>query len=84
MDEQKKKAFVDHQSALIQLIEEKHDKKKQERVDFLEEGRKMRQKLAEEQQKLEVIKDQKIKEMEKLGLNDNVKKQLQHVKYQII
>ena len=30
----------------------------------------MRQKLQEEQQKLEVIKDHKLKEMDKMGLNE--------------
>ena len=46
------------------------EKKKLERLDYLEEGRKVRQKLADEILKLETIKGNKLKNMDTMGIKD--------------
>lgn len=44
--------------------------KKQERLDYLEEGRKVRQKLEEDRQKVEGIKHSKLQSLGKLGIDN--------------
>jgi len=56
IEEQKRKAFVDHSVQLKYQIGSNADTRKLERLDYLEEGRKLRQKQADELLKLETIK----------------------------
>lgn len=44
--------------------------KKQERLDYLEEGRKVRQKLEEDRLKVEGIKQSKLQSLGKLGIDN--------------
>ena len=44
--------------------------KKQERLDYLEEGRKVRQRLEEERLKVEGIKNAKLQSLGKLGIDN--------------
>lgn len=44
--------------------------KKQDRLDYLEEGRKVRQKLEEDRQKVEGIKQAKLHSLGKLGIDN--------------
>ena len=50
-------------------MDENTDKKKIVKLDYLEEGRKLRQKLADEILKIETIKTNKIGQMEGLNIN---------------
>jgi hypothetical protein len=44
--------------------------KKQERLDYLEEGRKVRQKIEDERLKVEGIKAQKLQGLREIGIAD--------------
>jgi len=44
--------------------------KKQERLDYLEEGRKVRQKIEEERLKVENIKKKKLQDLAAVGIAD--------------
>jgi len=44
--------------------------KKQERLDYLEEGRKVREKIENERQKVKDIQAAKIDELKTIGIND--------------
>ena len=46
------------------------DCKKQERLDYLEEGRKVRQKIEDERLKVEGIKAQKLQGLREIGIAD--------------
>lgn len=52
------------------------DKKKQERLDYLEEGRKMRQKIEEERRKIEAIKQRKLQELRDLEIPEKYQAEL--------
>lgn len=44
--------------------------RKQERLDYLEEGRKVRQRIEDERKKVEGIKMTKLKQLQTLGIED--------------
>ena len=50
-------------------MDENNDKRKIVKLDYLEEGRKLRQKLADEILKIETIKTNKVNQMDNLGIN---------------
>ena len=49
---------------------------KQERLDYLEEGRKVRQRIEEERRKVEAIKNKKLGELNNLSIPDKYKAEL--------
>jgi len=51
--------------------------KKQERLDYLEEGRKVREKIENERQKVKDIQAAKIDELKTIGINDKYLYELQ-------
>ena len=51
-------------------IQNNGDAKKQERLDYLEEGRKVRQRIEDERLKVEGIKAQKLGGLKDLGIAD--------------
>ena len=53
------------------------DLKKQDRLDYLEEGRKVREKIDNERQKLVDIQKAKIDELKNLGIEDKYLYELQ-------
>ena len=57
-------------------ITKNEEKKKQERMDYLEEGRKVRQKQEEERLKVENIKKEKLDGLSKLGIEEKYKADL--------
>lgn len=57
-------------------ITKNEEYKKQDRLDYLEEGRKVRQKLEEERLKVERIKQEKLKHLQELGIEDKYKHDL--------
>jgi len=64
-------------------MDENADKKKIDKLDYLEEGRKLRQKLADEILKLETIKTNKISSMEQLNISKKYQTDLLKTQVQI-
>jgi hypothetical protein len=60
VEDQKKHAYHKHSQSIREQIFNKSEMKKQARLDYLEEGRKMRLAQADEILKLETIKKQKL------------------------
>ena len=56
IEEEKKNVMKSHSTQLRSQIQNNEDKTKQEKLDYLEEGRKVRQKIDEERRKIEAIK----------------------------
>ncbi len=52
------------------------DTVKQQRLDYLEEGRKVRQKIEDERLKVERIKGEKLQNLQGLGIADKYKSDL--------
>lgn len=69
IEEHKRAAFVKHRMELVEQIKMNEEKQKQDKLDYLEEGRKIRQKLADEVLKLETIKTNKLGQLEKMGID---------------
>ena len=65
---------------MIHQIDHNAEEKKQEKLDYLEEGRKVRQKMADEILKLETIKDNKLNQMKTIGINDKYQTDLKSKK----
>lgn len=76
MAEQKRQQFINHSQALQMQIDENAEVRKQQKLDYLEEGRKVRQKLADEHLKLSTIKNNKINQMTSLGIDEKYKTDL--------
>ena len=55
VEEQKKQALMDHSKKVRGQISTNEDLKKQEKMDYLEEGRKVREKVEAERQKIRDI-----------------------------
>jgi hypothetical protein len=50
--------------------------KKQDRLDYLEEGKRVRNKLAEDRMKIESIKARKLEEIGQLGIEESTERNL--------
>ena len=60
VEEDRKQALVDHSKKIRTQITVNEDLKKQDRLDFLEEGRKVREKIDMERDKIKQIQAAKI------------------------
>lgn len=60
MEEDRKQALIDHSHKIRGQISTNEDIKKQDRLDFLEEGRKVREKIDNERDKIKDIQAAKI------------------------
>lgn len=69
LEHERQHAFKSHATAIRTQIGKNDDVKKQERLDYLEEGRKVRQKLEDDRQKVEGIKGQKLMSLQKMGID---------------
>jgi hypothetical protein len=69
--------LVDHSQKIRGQIHNKEQIKKQDRLDYLEEGRKVREKIDNERQKLVDIQKAKIDELKTLGIEDKYLYELQ-------
>jgi len=76
LDEQKKQALNKHSVTIREQITKNDEVKKQERLDYLEEGRKVRQKLEDDRLKVERIKQDKLNLLADLGIEDKYKHDL--------
>lgn len=70
IDDEKDKILRQHANELRAQITGNEEVRKQERLDYLEEGRKVRQQLDEEKSRLDQIKKKKLTELQHLGISD--------------
>jgi len=70
VEENRKQAKIDHSSKIRTQISTNEDLKKQDRLDFLEEGRKVREKIDMERDKIKGIQAAKINELQDVGINN--------------
>lgn len=77
IEEQKKQALVDHSKRIRDQISTNEAAGKQERLDYLEEGRKVRQEIQDERDKVTQIKAAKLDELKNLNINDKYMYELQ-------
>lgn len=63
-------------NVIREQITKNEEIKKQDRLDYLEEGRKVRQRLEDERLKVERIKMEKLAELGQLGIEDKYKHDL--------
>ncbi|CAI2366155.1 unnamed protein product [Moneuplotes crassus] len=82
IDEEKRKILREHANKLRSQITQNEEVKKQERLDYLEEGRKVRQSQAEERARLEMIKKKKLNDLKNLGISDKYTSDLSKKKIQ--
>jgi len=68
--QQKKTTLKSHSNQIRTQIVQNDEIKKQERLDFLEEGRKVRQKIDEERNKIEIIKEKKLNGLKGIGIEE--------------
>ena len=69
IEDEKKNILRQHADQLRSQITQNEEIKKQERLDYLEEGRKVRQEQDEEKRRLEMIKNRKLDELKHLGIS---------------
>ena len=69
IEEEKKQIMLKHASNVRNQISENDDVRKQHRMDYLEEGKKTRQNLEEERQKILEIKEEKLQQLGKLHID---------------
>lgn len=67
---EKKNILKNHSHQLRTQIIQNEEVKKQERLDYLEEGRRVRQNLENENKRLKQIKGDKLKEIQSLGISE--------------
>ena len=70
VEEDRKTALVQHSKKIRGQIAANEEEKKQNRLDYLEEGRKVREKIDNERQKIKDIQQAKIDELKTAGIND--------------
>jgi hypothetical protein len=69
--------LVQHSSKIREQISTNENQKKQERLDYLEEGKKVRQEIQNEREKISGIQGAKLDELKKLGIADKYMYELQ-------
>ena len=65
-----------HSEQLRAQIQQNEEKKKQDRLDYLEEGRKIRQRIDDENNQLEQIKHKKLKQLNELNIDPKYQAEL--------
>jgi len=68
IDEQKKMHLRNHATTIRAQIRNNEETSKQDRLDYLEEGRKVRQRLEDERLKVEGIKAKKLQGLKDIGI----------------
>ena len=68
MKRKRNNILKDHAKQLRAQITQNEEVRKQERLDYLEEGRKVRQELDDEKSRLKEIKERKVGELKTLGI----------------
>lgn len=80
LEAEKKEALLRHKQTLQQQMQKNAGVKMQGRLDFLEEGKRQRQALEEQRQKILRIKSAKVGELGALGVADKYQVELQNKK----
>lgn len=62
--------------AVRDQISKNGEKTKQERLDYLEEGKRVRQKLEDDRLKIEAIKQKKLAQIQDLGIEEKYQAEL--------
>lgn len=70
VEEDRKQALIDHSFKIRGQIAINEDLKKQDRLDFLEQGRKVREKIDMEREKIKDIQQAKIEELKEAGIDN--------------
>ena len=70
MHQEKEQLVNNHASELKKQMALNDEKKKQDKRSYLEEGKKMKDKLTAEKKTLERIKDNKLQELQAQGIKD--------------
>merc|ERR1712087_291797 len=70
VEAERQQAFRNHATNIRDQIGKNDEVKKQGRLDYLEEGRKVRQRLEDERVKVEGIKGNKLQALQKLGIDN--------------
>ena len=70
IEEEKRNALIDHSVKIRTQISSNEGTKKQERLDYLEEGRKVREKIENERTKIKDIQAAKIDELKVIGIEN--------------
>lgn len=68
LEEEKKRQLRNHANVVRQQISKNEQINQQNRLDYLEEGKKVRQKLEDERLKLEAIKQSKLNSIQDMGI----------------
>ena len=76
IDDDKKKILHDHSKQLRSQIQQNEEVRKQDRLDYLEEGRLVRQKQDADKRKLEQIRGKKLNELKDIGIADKYQAEL--------
>ena len=76
VEEEKKTHLVNHAGTIRDQISKNSDVKKQDRLDYLEEGRRVRQKLEDERLKVEGIKKKKLDGLQTIGIAEKYQAEL--------
>ncbi len=80
VDSEKKNILKEHSLQLRTQIIQNEETTKQQRLDYLEEGRRVRQNLENERKRLEEIKHSKLGELKTLGISDKYQADLSRKK----
>ena len=77
VEEEKKKALIEHQKKIQAQIAANESLKKQDRLDYLEEGKKVRESIQADRDKIKDIQAAKINELGNLGIDNKYMYELQ-------
>lgn len=77
IEEEKKNALIQHATKIRAQISTNEATKKQDRLDYLEEGRKVRENIQNERTKINDIKQAKIDELKNIGIDNKYLYELQ-------
>ncbi len=69
--------MLDHSKKIRDQISTNEQLTKQDRLDYMEEGKKVRQEIYDERQKIQGIQGAKLEELKKLGIEDKYMYELQ-------
>ena len=69
--------MINHSKKIREQISVNESDQKQDRLDYLEEGKKVRQEIQNEREKIKGIQGAKIEELKKLGIEDKYMYELQ-------
>ena len=82
-EEERVKLRYDHNGELRRQIKEREELEKQKKREYLEEGRKMKQKVLGIKQNIERIKEEKLAELKSLNVQDKYVTPLVKYKLQV-